>query len=510
MAKQLSTNILTQIDAKLVAVPDVSLLTLPEKVLQFGTGVLLRGLIDQYIHAANVHGDYAGRVVVVKSTDMPGADWFNQQDGLFTEYVRGIEHGERTERFTINAAISRVLNAGTNWLDILVVAASPDLSIVVSNTTEAGLVYDATDLLQTGKAPKTFPGKLLACLYHRWSILGKAAPGLVILPTELVTQNGMLLQKMVADLAHVNQLPLDFMQWLTTANDFCNTLVDRIVPGKLSDTELLALEQELGYADALLLVREPFGLWAIETNRATTHQQLGFARTPGNNIIVQGDITIFRELKLRLLNGTHSFTCALALLLGCTTVKQAMEHPAFFAFLHQLMQEDIGQCLIANGIEATAIDQFILAVQDRFRNPFIEHQWVSISMNYTEKMRMRNIPLIQAAVKQRGFVPDTMVVGFAAFLLLNMLAVPDAHEGLVSNCQEKPFVLKDQYAVHLSLREAETTAMYLQRVLSDEQLWQTNLLLIDGFADQLQHTLSAMQEKGIAVLLEQYSTKVLS
>lgn len=489
MITQLSKNILSQINPDLVAIPAARLFQLPETVLQFGTGVLLRGLIDQYIHAANVNGDYHGRVVVVKSTETPGADWFAQQDGLYTDYMRGIEDGVRTERFTINAAISRVLSANSEWESILTVAASPRLEIIVSNTTEAGLVYDPTDFIVQDKSPKTYPGKLLACLYHRWNTLGTQASGLVILPTELVTQNGDLLKQMLLDLAQVQHLSAEFIEWLNLENDFCNTLVDRIVPGKLSDSEMVTINKLLGYEDALLLVREPFGLWAIETNCLSTKQRLGFALTPGNNIIIQDDITTFRELKLRLLNGTHSFTCALAILLGCKTVKQAMEHPLCFAFVNQLMRESIADCLVENGIDQGLILQFIEAVQDRFRNPFIDHQWVSISMNYTEKMRLRNLPLLQSAYKQKGFVPNTMAYGFAAFLWMNISA-------------------KSTDTV-LALRENESIPIYLKRVLSNEQIWHTNLLFIKGFAEQLEDIINMLSEKGMQALLDQRMTKAL-
>lgn len=509
MMQPLSKHILSQIDANLVVIPEPHLFQLPETVLQFGTGVLLRGLIDQYIHAANIHGDYAGRVVVVKSTDTPGADAFGRQDGLFTEYVRGIVQGVQTEQLIINAAISRVLSAASEWSNILSVAANPQLEIIVSNTTEAGLVYDETDVMVQGKAPRTYPGKLLACLYHRWMTLGAEASGLVILPTELVPQNGAVLKRMVIDLAGVQNLGNAFVQWLMLQNDFCNTLVDRIVPGKVSADEMVAISQTLGYDDALLLVREPFGLWAIETNRSSTKQKLGFAKTPGNNLVVQEDITTFRELKLRLLNGTHSFTCALAILLGCNTVKQAMEHPLCFPFINQLMRESIADCLIKNGLDEILVTEFIDAVQDRFRNPFIDHQWVSITMNYTEKMRMRNIPLIASAIEQEGFVPDTMVYGFAAYLWLNMHAKLSETGVQVADCLDQRFALKDQFAEVLALGEDETISNYLHRVLSNEQIWQQNLLQLNGFATELATVLKALHEQGMHALLHQRMTKAL-
>jgi len=196
-------------------------------------------------------------------------------------------------------------------------------------------------------------------------------------------------------------------------------------------------------------------------------------------------------------------------MLGCATVKQAMEHPLCFAYLNRLMRDDITQYLVIKGVKLELVNAFIDAVQDRFKNPFIDHQWVSISMNYTEKMGMRNIPLINQLMLQNGFVPETMLYGFAAFLWLNMTAQTNQNNMQVAQCTATPFELRDQYATILAKHSQESIPTYLRRVLSDDKIWNTNLFQINGFADQLEEILNALQSKSIQDLLNQRMTKAL-
>ena len=286
-----------------------SLMALPEKVLQFGTGVLLRGLPDVYIDLANKHGVFNGRILVVKSTDTPGSDDFQQQDGLYTVVVRGFENGQAVDRWDLNASISRVLAANSHWNTILTAAENPAMQLVVSNTTEVGIVLVEESI--HANPPVSFPAKLLSFLYKRYQHFnGSAESGMVIIPTELISDNGHKLQSILLDLAKFNQLDAAFTEWLVNANDFCNSLVDRIVPGKLPAADASILHETLGFEDSLMIMAEPYSLWAIETKRERTKEILSFASVnPGVKLTT--DISKYKELKLRLLNATHSFSCAL-------------------------------------------------------------------------------------------------------------------------------------------------------------------------------------------------------
>ncbi|HYJ37872.1 MAG TPA: tagaturonate reductase, partial [Chitinophagaceae bacterium] len=251
------------IDPDKVGLPDDSVFELPERVLQFGTGVLLRALPDYFIDKANRKGIFNGRIVVVKSTSNGDANAFDRQDGLYTVCVRGIENGTRMEENIVNASISRVLSANSQWDKILECAHNPQLQLIISNTTEVGIQLVPDNVRK--HPPVSYPGKLLAFLYERYHAFGGSEQsGLLIIPTELIPDNGKKLESIVLELAHLNGLEDSFIEWLEHKNHFCSSLVDRIVPGRPDKSLQLEIEEDLGYNDELLTVAESYRLWAIE------------------------------------------------------------------------------------------------------------------------------------------------------------------------------------------------------------------------------------------------------
>src|SRR6478735_4718266 len=198
------------------SVPGAHLFELPEKVLQFGTGVLLRGLPDFYIDKANKQNVFNGRIIVVKSTGSD-VDEFAEQDGLYTQCIEGLIDGNAVEEYVINASISKVLPAKSNWNEILKYAESTSMQIILSNTTEVGIVLKTDDDIYADP-PESFPAKLLAFLYHRFRHFnGSKESGMVIVPTELIVDNGTKLKDIVLKLAAINNLSSAFINWLNTA-----------------------------------------------------------------------------------------------------------------------------------------------------------------------------------------------------------------------------------------------------------------------------------------------------
>ncbi|MGV3763930.1 tagaturonate reductase [Parapedobacter sp.] len=389
----------------------------PEKVLQFGTGVLLRGLPDYFIEKANRAGVFGGSIVMVKSTGWGDMNQFARQDNLYTIHVKGIVRGHEVRDVLQVSAISRVLAAANEWDAVLATARKPALAIIISNTTEVGIVLDKQDDLFAWP-PVSFPGKLTAVLYERFQTFGGAEDrGLVILPTELIDRNGDTLREIVIELAEHHRLPPDFMDWVKSCNHFCNTLVDRIVPGALGAAEKKEAENQLGYRDDLAIMAEPFCLWAIASSHPRVLERLSFAQV-GGGIVIAPDIDKFKELKLRLLNGSHTFACGLALLAGFGTVKAAMANQVFSNYVRQLMQSEIIPTLVGIGIDKTEAKTFADQVVDRFGNPYLEHKWESISTNYTSKMRMRNLMTLERHFKTGDIVgANGMALGFAGYLL---------------------------------------------------------------------------------------------
>lgn len=501
---QLSKEALGQIKAQGgLTIPDAKLLELPEKVLQFGTGVLLRGLPDYFIDKANRQGVFNGRVVVVKSTESDSSA-FDRQDGLYTICVRGVENGKTVQENIINASISRVLSAKTEWKRILECAHNAEMKIILSNTTEVGIQLVQDDI--TNEPPVSFPGKLLAFLYERFKAFnGSAASGMVIVPTELITDNGTKLESIVLELAHRNNVDFKFIEWLENHNTFCNSLVDRIVPGKPHAEELKKLEIELGYKDELLTMSEVFRLWAIEGDEKVK-EVLSFCKTD-EAVVIAPDITLFKELKLRLLNGTHSFNCGVGFLSGFNITRDAVTDKTFSVFAKNLMHTEIAKA-IPFEIDAKVKEDFANNTFERFCNPFIDHQWLSITVQYTSKMKMRNVPLILRHYELNDTPPMHMATGFAGFLLYMKVTRKDGNK-YFGERNGVEYEIKDdsaEYFYNAWNNNAGSDAV-AEAVMKDQVLWDTDLTQLPGFLATVQEQLQDMMANGVLETISQLQTK---
>lgn len=380
---------------------------LPEKILQFGTGGFLRGFTDYLIDKANKQKIFNGGIVVVKST--PGQPrHFATQDNLYTINIKDKNKNE----FIIASAINKVVSAADQWDLIVEAARNPALELIISNTTEAGLQYSEEKFAGKGQAPDSFPGKLTAVLHERFQALdGSAESGLVILPCELVVNNGNVLREMVLKLAQLNNFGPAFSEWIKKHNSFCNTIVDRIIPGMPEPKQQKETFEHLGYTDRLLLECESYLLWAIEGD-SRVEKALEFAKTD-DRVIITGDIEPYREQKLRLLNGTHTFSVPLAWLCGQETVYQAVNDPQVSRFMQQLMQEEIAPTLegISPRPKAYAEEVF-----QRFQNPHIVHKLLNIMFQQSTKMQLRNAATIQRYFERYETAPRHMALGIAAYL----------------------------------------------------------------------------------------------
>jgi tagaturonate reductase len=470
----LSKDNLKKINVPGMLMPDERVFTLPEKVLQFGTGVLLRGLPDYYIDKANRNGIFNGRVVVVKSTGTGPAVEFDRQDGLYTIYLQGIENNQEVSEQVICSAISRVLTAGKDWETILEVAKNPDLEIIISNTTEVGIQLVKEDILQ--QTPASFPGKLLAVLYARYQAFnGSDESGLIIVPTELIVDNGKKLEAIVLELAHLNNLEYEFIDWLENHNTFCNSLVDRIVPGKPNDP---GLESTRGYTDDLDIMSETYSLWAIGGDEKVA-SVLSFSKAD-KGVVITPDIELFRELKLRLLNGSHTLSCALAVISGFKTVREAMEDAKFSKFITRLAFDEIMPA-IPYDIEPAVAQEFARNVLDRFSNPYIHHAWLSISVQYSAKMKTRVVPLLLNYYKHNHDVPGYMALGFAAFIRF-MMVIPQRNGSFAGHIYNVDYVVTDSQAEYF--RKVWNTGdleQVVTEVLSNQGLWDADLSVLPGF-----------------------------
>lgn len=484
----LSINTLKNIHANGVIVPDEAIFNLPECVLQFGTGVLLRGLPDYFIDKANRQGLFNGRIVVVKSTSTGSSSAFDEQDGLYTLCIKGIENGQKAEENIICSAISRVLSAGEHWGEILKCAHNPEMKVIISNTTEVGisLVKEAISL----SPPASFPGKLLAFLWERYNAFnGSEASGMVIIPTELIVGNGDKLKAILLELAAFNQLDKAFIDWLDKDNSFCNSLVDRIVPGKPDSETITAFQGQTGYEDRLLIVSEVYRLWAIQGDEKI-RSVLSFAEAD-QGVVIAPDIEIYRELKLRMLNGTHTLSCGLAFLTGFTTVKEAMDDDTIAAFVSKVMREEIAPA-IPYAVNKQQTDDFASQVLDRFRNPYIKHQWIAITVQYSAKLKMRVVPVLLNYYQKFNAVPGRMALGFAAYIAFMQVKKEEGgkYYGELNGLSYP--VNDDQAHYFYALKNSITPNEHVAAILKNTALWGTDLSLLPGFLPTVQQMYLAL------------------
>ena len=494
----LSGYTLKNIQSPAIEVPAQAIFDLPEKVLQFGTGVLLRGLPDYFIDKANKKGIFNGRIVIVKSTDGGDAASFDKQDGLYTICVRGIDSGETIEENIVCASISRVLSAKNEWDKILECARNPSLKIIISNTTEVGIELVHDDIKRY--PPVSFPGKLLSFLFERFKAFGGTKEsGMVIVPTELIVGNGKKLESIVTELAHLNGLDESFMDWLENSNHFCNSLVDRIVPGKPDAATKAELEKMLGYQDELITMCEVYRLWAIEGDEEIA-EVLSFAKAD-EGVVIAKNIELFRELKLRLLNGTHTLSSGIAFLSGFSTVKQAMDDGDMSNYIGTVMRKEIAAAIPCKADPAEA-DAFAMKVLDRFRNPGIEHQWLSITMQYSSKMQMRIVPVLLQYHQVFNNVPQNIALGFAAYILF-MKAVKEKDGNYFGSRDTDLYPIKDDKAAYYYEKWKKIKPEQMAKsVLQDANLWGRDLSALPGFADAVQEKIDDINERGMATVLQ--------
>lgn len=488
-----------------VSVPDRRILDLPERAVQFGTGGFLRGFVEYFIDNANTAGAFNGRVVAVSTTGSGRDERLRSQDCLYTLAVQGVEHGTAVRDYRIIGSLSRAISAMENWDGVLEVATNPDLAVVFSNTTEVGIVLDENDSPDM-KPPRSFPGKLAAFLFHRAEHFEfDAGKGVTIVPCELIEDNGERLREIVIALSERWSLGQRFIDWIDAAVPFCNTLVDRIVPGTPPSGQLEEIAGSLGYNDGMLTVCEPYRLFAIEKSRGSEDALSWAHADPG--ILLTDSVTPYRERKVRLLNGGHTILVPLSLLCGRETVFDAVDDENIGHFLRLAMLEEI-----APSLDVPEADEFALDVLERFGNPFIEHSLLGITLHGTAKMAVRVVPSIVAYTERMAHAPSALAFGFAGYLLFMRGDVQTALRAAGGNVP--PDDAGQQVTESWSLPGEDGSISMARRVTdavcSNDKLWGTDLRKVDGFSDAVASHLAAMLKDGVDLALDEYLKSQLS
>lgn len=382
----------------------------PVKVIQFGEGNFLRAFVDWQIDKMNKEADFNGSVAVVQPLEGGLIHMLNEQDCLYTLYLQGIQNGKATKTHTVIDCIDRAVDPYKDYNKYLELAEIPSVRFIISNTTEAGIVFENDDKLEGG-CQKGYPSKLTALLYHRFKTFnGALDKGLNIIPCELIDRNGEKLKEIVLKYAEIWNLGDEFITWINTANTFFCSLVDRIVPGYPRDT-IEEVRTELGYDDNLVDVGEVFHLWVIEGPQCLK-EELPIEKA-GLNVKVVDDMTPYRTRKVRILNGPHTAMVPVAYLYGLETVGETVDHEIMGQYVRELIFEEIVPTL---DLPHDELVQFGNDIIERFQNPYVKHYLMSIALNSMSKYKTRDLPSLTEYLKRKGELPRKLVFSLAALI----------------------------------------------------------------------------------------------
>lgn len=461
----------------------------PERVLQFGEGNFLRAFVDYFIDNLNEKAGFNGKVVLTQPIAPGLADIINSQEGLYTLFLRGQENGEKVNRKRVISCVSRCINPYQDYTALLDCAKNPDLRFLVSNTTEAGIVFDPACKFDDAP-PASFPAKLTRFLYERHQL---GLPGFVILSCELIDHNGDELKKCVGQYIDLWGLDEGFAAWVRDENIFCSTLVDRIVTG-YPRAEAAAICEELGYEDNLIDTGEVFGFWVIEGPQSLK-DELPFEKA-GLPVIIVDDHTPYKQRKVRILNGAHTSMVLGAYLAGQDIVRDCMKDDVIRGFMNKTIYDEIIPTL---DLPREDLTDFAAAVAERFANPYIDHALLAISLNSTAKWKARVMPSLLEYKMRTGNLPACITFSFAAYIAFYHAGRERGVDCLIGRRGETTFEIKDdQWALDFYYDHRDDDAKALAHaVIHNGKMWGTELAELPDFEEAVAAALARIEDVGM-------------
>ena len=469
----------------------------PIKVLQFGEGNFLRAFVDYMIDIANETGDFNGDIVLVKPIEFGTLDLFHKQECQYTVQLRGIVDGEAKRINRVVTSVTDVVDAYGEYEKYAAFAKLDTLRFIVSNTTEAGIVYDDTDRFELNP-PKTYPGKLTKFLFERYTHFeGALDKGLVILPVELIDDNGIHLRECVLKLAALWNLGEAFIKWIDDACVFTSTLVDRIVTGYPRD-EAAALCEEFGYPDNLFVTGEPFALWVIESAKDISNElPLPQAGLP---VIFTDNQKPYKQRKVRILNGAHTSFVLASYLAGNDIVLESMEDELVFNFMKATIFDEVIPTLT---LPKEDLVDFANAVITRFNNPYVKHALLSISLNSVSKWRARCMPSFLGYIENEGKLPAHLTFSLAA-LMAFYTGTEIRDKALIGHRDGAEYNILDDAAVleFFAANSSKEAGEFAHATLSNLDFWGQDLSAIAGVEEAVTTYLSDIRALGMRAALE--------
>ena len=473
----------------------------PVKVLQFGEGNFLRAFVDYMFDVTNEKTDFNGGVVIVKPIQFGNLDRFHEQECQYTLQLRGFENGQPKKVTRIITSVVDAVAAIEDYQKYEEYAKCETLRFVVSNTTEAGIVFDETDDFNA-LPPKTYPGKLTKILFDRFKAFnGAQDKGLILIPCELIADNGLNLKKCIMQFVDLWELGDEFKAWLESACSFCSTLVDRIVPGYPRD-EADALCEEFGYEDQLIVTAEIFGLWVIESDKDldALRKELPFDKA-GLPVVFTKDHHPYKERKVRILNGSHTSFVLASFLAGNDLVKQSMDDPTIRKYMEETLFDEVIPTL---SLAPEDCKEFAAAVSERFQNPFIKHKLLDISLNSVSKWEARCLPSFLGYVEKFGKLPKYLTFSIAA-LMSFYTSEKTGEMSLVGNRNGEEYTIRDDKDVldFFKANSSKAPKEFTQAFLSTEKFFGQDLTKVAGLVDAVASYITDIRANGMRAVVEE-------
>lgn len=471
----------------------------PVRIVQFGEGCFLRAFADWMVDILNEKTDFNGSVAIVKPRSIGGLEAFENQNSLYTVILRGVENKQTVCTSRVITSVNSVTDTGS-WDNLSALAKCPTVRFVISNTTEAGIALDKSDRMDG--VPSSYPGKLTKFLYERYVAFdGDPSRGVIILPTELIEDNGKRLSEYVLTLSEIWGLPIGFTEWISAYCTFCSTLVDRIVTG-YPKSEVEMLWKQIGYKDELLDIGEPFALWVIESERDIRPElPLDLAGLP---VIFTEDQKPYRDRKVRILNGSHTSFVPAAFLSGEEIVRDCMTHPVIRPFIDTCIYHEIIPTL-CESLDKEELLRFADAVCERFENPFIDHALISICLNSVSKWKARVLPSLLDSLAS-GNIPHCLILSFSA--LCKFYASVRMTDGKLVGTRTVngvpiPYTVSDSKSVLDFFAENGLSSDILLKFAARTDFWDIDLSSLQGFSELAQNYYDLLSERGILAAMEE-------
>ncbi len=476
---------------------------LPERILQFGEGNFLRGFVDWMVELANRQGILNSSIVICQPLPKGNCETLDWQSNMYTLVMNGMENKQATQSIEQITSISRCINPYADYDAFLEIAKSSDLEFIVSNTTEAGIQYDPT--CQLNDAPQaSFPAKMTRFLYERYVFFnGDHSKTLIFFPCELIDSNADTLRTTIIQHAEDWNLPAGFIEWIGF-NQFCNTMVDRIVTGFPSDIE--KYERLLGYKDKALVCAEKYNKWVIEAPQEVA-ERFPLDKTEAN-VVFTMDVTPHKLIKVRIMNGTQTAISLAGILAGLNEEKELLQDDIFHEYMNKLMFHEIIPTL---ALPEDDKKNFAITSKDRFNNPGIFHALRDISLNSFSKYATRCLPTILSYYDLNGTLPKGLVFGLASMIRFyhlheeKQVENETILEGITDSCES--YQIRDsKYVLSLVTEHKDEWMSYncIKNILKDTSLWNGHdISKVPSLLDMVYRYCSDIDKVGVRPVLSQ-------